>query len=178
MVDHRLGVQLLSFREDREQGESGQPHGRDVEAFVASTEMYARVKLDVNTKKAVRQSSTFSAWGAEVDGRRGFCGPPRDKLAHLANLTANIAQAGIATGRGLEQLLGLWGFYASFRHPMFSFLSHVYGLSSATGDDLTPFKLDYKARDELLGLAILAPFCVCSLRAEPHGPHVLHRCLS
>ena len=112
MVDDRLGVQLLSFREDREQRESGQPHGRDVEAFVASTEMYARVKLDVNAKKAVRQSSTFSAWGAEVDGRRGFCGPPRDKLAHLANLTANIAQAGIATGRGLEQLLGLWVVYA------------------------------------------------------------------
>ena len=46
---------------------------------------------------------------------------------------------------------------------MFSFLSHVYGLSSPTGDDLTPFKLDYKAQGELLGLAILAPFCVCSL---------------
>jgi len=117
MVDDRLGVQLLSFREDREQRASGQPHGRDVEAFVASTEMYVRVKLDVNAKKAVRQSSTFSAWGAEVDGRRGFCGPPRDKLAHLANLTANIAQAGVATGRGLEQLISLWGFYASFRHP-------------------------------------------------------------
>ena len=101
-----------------------------------------------------------------MEGGRGQVGPARGRLLGLAKLSAEMAQAGPVDERKVEGVLGVWGYCAQCRHPIFCFMHEVYRQASPEGTD-RPFRLTSGARNEFGVLARLAPLCLNDLNVLP-----------
>ena len=164
MIDDHLGAQLLERRATWKQTVA-QP-GRDEEVFTASEMAYEKVGLEAHPQKRVRRSPHVRVWGVELEGSKGLAGPTRGRLLALAGLSAEASRPGPMDQLILDGLLGLWGFCAQFRRPLFSFMHAVYHQTSPGGAQ-EPFRLTPEARNELVVLACLAPLCITDLTVLP-----------
>ena len=164
MIDDHLGIQMLD-RLGTLKDTLAQP-GRDQTVFAASLQAYEHNGLQAHPKKQLRRSLHAKVWGAEIEGDKGLVGPSRGRLLRLARLSSGMAQSGAVDQRILEGVLGLWGFCAQFRRPMYSFLFEVYRQASPGGTE-TPFRLTTGARNEFGVMACLAPLCLNDLNVLP-----------
>ena len=164
MIDDHLGVQLLRRR--RTLSETLAQPAMDQEAFAASTRAYNSSILRAHPKKAKRRSLHVQVWGVELEGIKGLVGPTRGRLLALGKLSADLAPEGPVDQQVIEGATGLWGFYAQFRRPIFSFFYHVYHEKGPEARN-QPFRLSPGARNEFAVLACLSPLCLTDLRALP-----------
>lgn len=161
MIDDHLGLQLLK----RERRAVQHRPARDTEVFANAQDAYHSVHLEPHEGKKIRRSCNFKAWGVEVEGIVGLAGPVRSRLFSLMRLSAEASQPGPIEEKVCQGITGLWAFCAQFRRPMFSFLHALYQQKAPEGSSV--FRLDRKARNELLTLACLGPCCLTDLRAVP-----------
>ena len=164
MIDDHLGLQLLARKRTRQET-LAQP-GRDQEVFAAARRAYESNNLEAHAKKEVRRGLHVKVWGAEIEGWRGLVGPTRSRLFALSRLSGEMARAGPVDTPTLEAVMGLWGFCAQFRRPLFSFMYDVFHQQSP-GTIEESFLLSKGARNELAVLACLSPLCLNDLRAVP-----------
>ena len=154
MQDDRVGVQLCDAK--GWQTFQRRAQARDQEAFAASAKQYEKVVPDRNLKKVIRRQPVFTAWGGEVEGDTGWCGPPRSKLLGLIALTAEIATFRVCDPALLSSLLSSWAFFLQFKHCLFAFLFFCYREGPAPDSPEGLFRLSEAAANELLLLAWLA----------------------
>ena len=87
------------------------------------------------------------------------------ELTRLSHITMKVAVFGIITEELLQSLLGVWAFVLSFRRCLFSLFERVYLECAPVGlDRHAPFKLSWRARDELALAAVLVPCTLVDLR--------------
>eukprot|EP00435_Cladocopium_sp_Y103_P060681 s641_g22.t1 len=156
-VDDKVNIQLVP---------SGQPDVflRDAEACEAGDRAYSAAGLTFHPRKRVRRASTFTAWGAEFQGKEGLVGAKRSRLCSLAFATGLAAKSPALTRRVIEVLLGCWAFCFQFRRPLFSIIQDLYHVGSPDGKHDAPFSTPYTVKQELLLLSILGPTALAQLR--------------
>ncbi|CAE7269133.1 unnamed protein product, partial [Symbiodinium natans] len=164
MIDDHLGLQLLPRLQSLKET-LAQP-ARDQEVFAASGKAYSHAGLQAHPKKAVRRGVCAKVWGAEIEGEKGLVGPVRSRLMALGRLSSEVARPGAIDQQTLDGVLGLWGFCAQFRRPIFSFLYEAYR-QQGPGTAEEPFRLSTGARNEFAVLACLAPLCLTDLHVLP-----------
>ncbi|CAE7247502.1 unnamed protein product [Symbiodinium sp. CCMP2592] len=164
MIDDHLGLQMLEKKKTMR--ETLEQPGRDQEVFAAAETAYRSHGLQPHPKKRVRRDLHSKVWGAEMEGGKGLVGPARGRLLGLAKLSSEMAQTGPVDERIVEGVLGLWGYCAQYRRPMYSFMFEVYRQASPEGTD-KPFRLTSGARNEFGVLACLAPLCLNDLNVLP-----------
>eukprot|EP00438_Fugacium_kawagutii_P000101 Skav218715 [mRNA] locus=scaffold1346:664540:668773:+ [translate_table: standard] len=128
---------------------------------------YKRVKLRTSTNKSIRDSFKCTILGGEVDGRRGTLSAPKLRILTLAKITLRLVSIGWASRHILETVIGCWIFILLFRRPLLSILNDVFHEGSGFSDRELLFQLSTGAKQELLLLAIWAPFAFTNLRAQP-----------
>ncbi|CAE7841653.1 unnamed protein product [Symbiodinium microadriaticum] len=164
MIDDHLGVQLLERKGTL--GATLKQPGRDQAVFSAAETAYTDVGLEAHPKKRLRRSVHAKVWGTEIEGNKGLIGPTRGRLLSLARLSSEVSRPGAIDQQVLEGTLGLWGFCAQFRRPLFSYMYKVYHESGPEAVD-APFRLSIGARNEFAVLACLAPLCLNDVNAIP-----------
>ena len=128
---------------------------------------YDDVGLRTSVKKAVRDSSSTVVLGGELDGRRGLVNAPRLRILTLAKLTLRLVRIGWSTKHLLEMLVGSWIFILLFRRPLLSILNDVFHEGDTARNRHEAFRLSVGARQELILVAMWAPFAFSNLRAQP-----------
>lgn len=137
---------------------------RDSEACEAGDRAYSAAGLTFHPRKRIRRASTFTAWGAEIQGKEGLLGAKRSRLCSLAFASGLAAKSPALTRRVVEVLLGCWAFCFQFRRPLFSIIHDLYHVGSPDGKHDTPFSPPHTVRQELLLLSILGPTALAQLR--------------
>ncbi len=85
---------------------------RDVEAVEQMLSTYDRFEATRSEGKAIRYASRFTAWGTDVDGRRGRAEVSLDKRRQIARLGFAVVKRGYASKSVLQSLVG------SLIHPL------------------------------------------------------------
>ncbi len=93
--------------------------------------------------KSFRGSLDFKAWGAEVRGGWGLCGPPLSTSRHLWTLLRAQVQAGVTT-KVLERILGFAAFVLGFKKETFATLQEVYRFCASPRKRLASYPLSHR----------------------------------
>lgn len=178
-IDDHIGLQKI--KKDRSEPEK---HSRDLQVFEASNMAYQQVGLTAHPGKMRRRADHAVVLGAEIDGLRGRCSAPRERLALLSLVTAVIVHKRLATRKLLQGLLGCWTHALLFRRPLFAILDVVYHEGESLQSDVV-FHLSEACCSELMLLCLLAPTMQTDLRtdvapalymldASPYGAGLCH----
>ena len=132
----------------------------------------ARGIADVPHKRQVEVHDAV-VWGAEVRGRLGQVGVPRQRRAPLAAVTLALGQLGCCPTDLLRRVLGLWTAALLYRRDAFAAIDAIYlhVLKYADDPPTRARALPGPVRSELLLLAALAPLLSTNLRAQV-SPHI------
>ena len=128
---------------------------------------YEKEGLRTSQKKAVRNSSHSVILGGELDGRLGTLCAPRLRILTLSKLTLKLVSIGWTTHLLLETIIGSWIFVLMFRRPLLALLNDVFHEGRTISSRHEIFSLSTGAKQELMLLAIWAPFAYTNLRASP-----------
>ena len=139
----------------------------DIDLLDRAGSSYQKVGLRTSKKKSVRNESKAVILGGELDGRRGTLCAPRLRVLMLSKLTLRLVQIGWSTKLLLETIIGSWIFVLLFRRPLLSLLNDVFHEGSQLKNRETAFCLSTGAKQELLLLALWAPFAYTNLRSTP-----------
>ena len=157
-VDDKVNIQLVPSKRP-------EMFLRDSQAVEAGDRAYSAAGLSYHPKKRVRRASTFTAWGAEIQGKEGLLGAKRSRLCSLSFASGLAAKSPALTKKVLEVLLGCWAFCFQFRRPLFSIIHDLYHVGSPDGRHDSPFSPSRQIRQELLLLAVLGPTSLTQLRS-------------
>ncbi len=139
----------------------------DIDLLGKAGSAYSIAGLRTSSKKSVRNESKAVILGGELDGRRGTLCAPRLRILMLSKLTLRLVQIGWTTKLLLETIIGSWIFVLLFRRPLLSLLNDVFHEGSGVKSRDTIFYLSTGAKQELLLLALWAPFAYTNLRSIP-----------
>lgn len=133
---------------------------RDTEMFRNSEKAYQQVKLVQHPRKRQRNVTAGTFLGAGVDGVAGLVSAPRRRISVLMLCAAIIAKRSTCSPRLLSCILGCWIHVLMFRRPILAVLSHAFSQDKGLPQNEV-FTLLRETRNELLGLCLLGPVCVC-----------------
>ena len=139
----------------------------DLDLLSKAGEAYKKEGLKISQKKSVRNSSHSTILGGELDGRRGILCAPRLRILMLSKLTLRLVSIGWTTHLLLETIIGSWIFVLMFRRPLLALLNDVFHEGRGISNRQEIFSLSTGAKQELMLLAIWAPFTYTNLRASP-----------
>ena len=159
-IDDHIGLQRV-----KKDGSFPEDHSRDIQVFEAANRAYSHVKLTAHPGKMRRREQHAVVLGAELDGCRGRCSAPRERVALLSFITSIIVYKKLATRKLILGLLGCWTHALLFRRPLFAILETVYHEGETLPSDQV-FRLSETCCNELLLLCILAPTMQTDLRAD------------
>ena len=137
----------------------------DVVATEKMVEAYADFDAARSEEKATRFQSIFTAWGTEVNGRRGIVHVSLDKRRQLSRLCYAVASRGRSTKAVLQSLLG------SVIHP-FMHCRHLMSTLSETYIFVMNLNTECESAlpaavcDELLGCALVLACAYTDIRAQ------------
>lgn len=159
-IDDHIGLQKMP-----KGGSKNAAYNRDVTVFQAANRAYETVKLTAHPGKMRRRDTHATVLGAELDGSRGRCSAPRERIALLSYITCIVICKGLLTRQLLQGLLGCWTHVLLFRRPLFAILDKVYHEGESFPADLV-FRMSSQCRHELLLLCLLAPCMQTDMRVE------------
>ena len=178
-IDDHIGLQRV-----KKDGSQVASHSRDLQVFSAANNAYKHVKLTAHPGKMRRRDNHAVVLGAEIDGLKGRCSAPRERIALLSYVTCIVIHKQLVTRKLLQGLLGCWTHVLLFRRPLFALLDAVYHEGESLQCDVV-FKLSSKCSEELTMLCLLAPAMQTDLRtaiapelymldASPFGGGICH----
>jgi hypothetical protein len=149
----------------------GAPREPD-EVVVSQTDpIYAQVHLTASRSKRRRFCRSVTAWGAFVDGRRGWVRASDDIISRVCWATVEVLPGG-APWSLWQTILGLWVHVLLFSRPGFCLLYAVFRDLKETGDRGSELiRLSREAQSELLSCVLNVPLFGTDLRA-PLAPWV------
>ena len=125
---------------------------------------YEEVELIPNTKKAFRDQAQSSFWGVDLDGDRGILRGSLRRAIPLAGILLQLAGIGVCTGDLMQVVVGCLISLFLYRRRFLSLLDSLFASYRGRGMREV-FRLDGRARSDLLALACLLPLAATNLRA-------------
>jgi hypothetical protein len=157
---------LVVFRARLAAGLSTAPEATDADAMLLRrTEVaYANAGLERAMGNSFRYSTSFKAWGADVDGLAGRICAGADRRLRPMRALSVLLRDGCAHKRLFEKFLGHCGFVFSSKRHMLSIFHRAYRVVNSMPDGKW-VKLDSDILDEFRAALMHTPFAFCSLRA-------------
>ena len=145
--------------------EAGPLNSEGVRRLKLPCEEYLQEGLTAHPKKTFQGQSKASFWGVSVDGESGLIRPNPARLVPVLDLTARIAQLGLASVGLLEVVAGSWVAILQTRRRMLCLIEELYlAQRGRQRDDI--IELSSSLVQELWLLVILGPICTTDARAQ------------
>eukprot|EP00438_Fugacium_kawagutii_P003209 Skav218054 [mRNA] locus=scaffold214:1429603:1436014:- [translate_table: standard] len=126
-------------------------------------EAYQAAGLQRAEHKAFRAEVAFKAWGAEVDGVKGFVAAPLDMRRQTWVLLQRVVELGFCSKEIFQKLLGYLCFIFQYKRECFSLQHHVYKYVSKMPADRW-VRLPPHILDELRSMAYHIPLATWNMR--------------
>ena len=126
---------------------------------------YAAGRLKPKESKRFRKETTFTAIGAQIDGKRGWVSSKLELILLGIGMSTGIARTRQTTGSALTSAVSLWGHALLFNRAAWCFFDDVYHVAGRLGNAPEWSTVDRTAVDELLTIALLSPLLGTNIRA-------------
>ena len=157
-IDDHLTFQVVTKKKLRDRGIL-----EDEIITKNARDRYDELNLPRSIKKSFDKCYNFKAWGTQVDSNLGIVSTPLEKLRSIEALTIALLEAGQASKKTLQKVVGLFIHPFMHRRECMCIFHHIYHHIEKLPEGKIA-KLPHHIRDELLCATLLLPLAGTNAR--------------